>query len=278
MTDSPTDGGVLPYRAIPIVVKSWRTLIEDPEYLARMAALWVLGLALLGGAWTASLPEMMSGPRHMPQQMLSLWVAPLSFIFFAVMFVAYASLSVAWMRYVGLGERVDGFMAPVSKQALRLIGYSLLLMIVVIVVSLLTGWLVGVIGLAGGLSMAGSLMAIFGLIIPLAAIFVGVRVSLFYVEIAKSEETFSLIEALKNSWAATRGSFWRLFGGMILTALPFIPLMIVVQFIAMLMPGFILRLIFGLAVLAIQFLSMLAPLSFLTLSHNVLAGAKPTET
>jgi len=135
-----------------------------------------------------------------------------------VTFVAYSAIAVTWHRFVLLEERPRGLVPLSAWRTARYVGRVLLLAGVVGVILLLTAVVLAIVGsrVLGG-SGFGIVIYFLPLVVWLLMMFLLLRTGLAFPATAIDDQTWTL----ERSWHRTEGNSLRLFGGLLLVALPF---------------------------------------------------------
>ncbi|VVD84055.1 hypothetical protein PCA20602_01279 [Pandoraea capi] len=129
--------------------------------------------------------------------------------------VAVAILSVHVLRYVVLGPEAARQAPWMGRDVWRYLWLTLQIVIGGVIVGFVPAFLIGLaLGLAKSTN-ALALMATFLVLVACAVIFIGVRVSLIYGQIAAGRS-----KRWRAAWQDSRGHFWSMFGTALAAILP----------------------------------------------------------
>lgn len=134
-----------------------------------------------------------------------------------------AAIAVAWHRQLLLGEPLGQRPAPFRAEVARYLAYTVVIVLLLGVASVLLTVVVAVPGVLLGLAAgpgtegpAGPSWLAFGVVVGIASLLVAMRLQLVLPAAATGDRRVTLAW----SWRATRGNAWRLLAGFALVTLP----------------------------------------------------------
>ncbi|MDJ0935212.1 MAG: hypothetical protein QNJ06_04035 [Kiloniellales bacterium] len=214
-----------PLRKLPVfevVGETYGSFFRYLRYLPQAALLPVVLSVPLYWVSLQSTKQMMIDPSAAASFLL--WSIPINLAFFAIFMLFYAS----WYRLCLMGPnagRPPWFPLP-KRRHWRLLGYSLLMIVIYLVIAIFGGIpvLIGA-ALTGALTTTGaqpelsgggvSLLGLWLIFLFVLAIFVMLRLCFVFPAVAVDEDY-----ALRHSWGHTKGQTLRLFVALLMTCLP----------------------------------------------------------
>lgn len=183
--------------------------------LVRHAYLGVIGnwrgLVQIGAPWLV-----------LPWVLHAIGGTPLALLGDLTLTAGLAAIAVAWHRHLLLGEPLGGRFAPFRAEVARYLAYTVVIVLLLGVASVLLTVVVAVPGVLLGLTagpdaegLGGSWIAL-GILVGAASLLVAMRFQLVLPAAAMGEPRVTLAA----SWHATRGNGWRLLAGFMLVTLP----------------------------------------------------------
>jgi len=179
-----------------------------------------------------------------------------------------AAIAVAWHRHLLLGEPLGHRPAPFGAEVARYLAYTVVIVLLLGVASVLLTVVVAVpgvlLGLAGGPGAEGrpgGPWLAFGILVGAASLLVAMRLQLVLPAAAVGERRVTLA----GSWNTTRGNGWRLLAGFVLVTLPVSVAGVAAAFA-------LLALAEGTGSLVLGWLARLAPIAAAWVQAPLLAG------
>ena len=218
---------------IPVVQEAYGLFFRYLRYLPQAVLLPVLLAVPLYWVYLQRMKQVLVDPAGVSGQGLVLTAINLGFLLIFLLFY------VSWYRLCLLGPeagRPPLFPLP-NRRYWRFLGYTFLMAVVCIVITVLGTLPIIVVGvIAGGLTgmsgsqpevpvLAGVLMALCGLLLLVLIIFVMLRLSFIFPATAVDEDYTA-----RNSWSHTKGQALRLFATLLMTCLPIYLVMLAVNF------------------------------------------------
>jgi hypothetical protein len=257
---STTTGQALP--VWPTVLEAFASVPANWQAMLRIFWTWIAILFGVGVLLLNLLPlpgDEYSAALLLPGLLLT------GLLLVALGLLGFASTAVAWHRLLLLGEQPPPIYLDVGGRVLPYLGRLVLICLIVLAIELACSIVLYPFGM--GLVLASSQVgsALFAALVSLPAIFVASRLSISLPGIAVERPM-----AFGEAWRITGSSALQLWGGTVLICLP----------------SFVIGLAFDLSegsrwaavlFLAVNFLSAVAAISFLSLSYRFFAGApRPT--
>ena len=184
--------------------------------LVRHAYLGVIGnwrgLVQIGAPWLV-----------LPWVLHTIGGTPLALLGDLALTAGLAAIAVAWHRHLLLGEPLGGRFAPFRAEVARYLAYTVVIVLLLGLASVLLTVVVAVPGVLLGLAsgpegaegLTGPWIAL-GIMVGAASLLVAMRLQLVLPAAAVGERGVTIA----GSWRATRGNGWRLLAGFVLVTLP----------------------------------------------------------
>lgn len=270
MADLHTAAQQPPFRALRLANQSWSLLFKDPAHLARLAGGWFLLMEL--GLF---LIQMVSDVTPDAGALMVFLLLLKTIIGIFVIDV----ISVAWIRFTAFGEREEGTLAPIDDLVIRYAIYTFITGLGIGFISLVLVYSPSVvIGGMPGMGVAAVILSLWVIIGLVIVIYVGTRVSLFWIDVVGAEAPFQFVPTLTDAWDSAHGNVMRLFTGSLITALPFVLLAYAIGVIGKALPGQTIPQLFLIVSDAFGVAAVFAILGFLALADAALQQHEISHT
>jgi hypothetical protein len=249
---------------LEIVQEAFASVSQNWGAVLRICWAWVLILCVTGLAMAATFPQEGMAP--------SFAFIAACLLFLAAFVVGFSSIAVAWHRFMLLREQPPSLNLGVRGQVLPYIGRFIVIgliagVIQVVCSSFLLPILLLLVPVTPNVTPStGTLLALglLGFVISLPAILVGTRLA-----VALPGTAIGRPMTLGDSMRVTKGNTWRLFGGSLLV---YVPSYVISFVLGLVTDASWMGNLATLLLYCVYFFSMVAAISFLSLSYRFLVG------